>query len=206
MEKIKSKEEILLNNLTKYFYNNKLFENIIPIITGNSNISLRTIDWFVTNYSYRHNIIYTIKNNSDLKNFNVYICYKNQLKAYNKRFFDPFCRINKNNIIKTIIFKYNENNYIKTTIGQINFFKWVLENDILNYIIDNYNNIYNDMKIKKIKKKNNIDIQNICNPITTTINFSNINKLRKSKDLKPTKIICNNKIFSENNFNFKLIL
>ena len=61
MEKIKTKEEILLNNLTKYFYNNKLFENIIPIITGNSHISLRIIDWFVTNYSCKYNIIYPIK-------------------------------------------------------------------------------------------------------------------------------------------------
>ena len=44
---IKSREEILLDSLVKYFYNNNKFEDILPIITGNSDISLRTIDWFI---------------------------------------------------------------------------------------------------------------------------------------------------------------
>ena len=146
---IKSKEEILLDSLTKFFYNNQNFKEVINIITGKSDISLRIIDHFTTNYSNKFNIIYQIKKNNQILNFNVFNSYKNQLKAYNKRCFDPFCRINKNNYLKRIIFKYNENQFIETTIGQINFFKWALEYNIINYIKSNYENIYNDMSLKK---------------------------------------------------------
>jgi hypothetical protein len=144
-----SKEELLLKSLTQYFYNNNKFNKIIDIITGNSEISLRTIDWFVTNYSHKYNIICNINN----KNINIYNSYKNQLRAYNKRFFDPFCRINKNNMIKRIIFKYDNEKYIESTIGQINFFKWALEYNIIEYIEDNYFNIYNDLNNKKLDQK-----------------------------------------------------
>ena len=144
-----SKEELLLKSLTEYFYNNKKFDKIVDIITGKSEISLRTIDWFVTNYAYKYNIICNI----DDKNINIYNSYKNQLRAYNKRFFDPFCRINKNNIIKRIIFRYDNDKYIETTIGQINFFKWALEYNILDYIENNYCNIYNDLNNKVINNK-----------------------------------------------------
>tara|TARA_B100000575_G_scaffold156047_1_gene124543 strand:+ start:600 stop:1091 length:492 start_codon:yes stop_codon:yes gene_type:complete len=147
--KIISKEELLLKSLTEYFYNNNKFNKIVNIITGKSELSLRTIDWFVTNYAYKYNIVCNINN----KNINIYNSYKNQLRAYNKRFFDPFCRINKNNIIKRVIFRYNNEKYIETTIGQINFFRWALENNIIDYIENNYNNIYNDLNNKNTKKK-----------------------------------------------------
>ena len=205
MEKIKTKEEILLDNLTKYFYNNKLFENVIPIITGNSHISLRIIDWFVTNYSCKYNIIYPLKKDKNEVNFNVHICYKNQLKAYNKRFFDPFCRINKNNLIKTIIFKYNNDKYIKTTIGQINFFKWVLENNILEYVINNYYDIIDDMKNKPKKNLYKINKKENINKISTTLNFGNINKLNNNLYI-PNKINCYKNVNNNKTFNFKLIL
>ena len=191
METIKSKEEILLESLTKYFYNNNNIDCIIPIITGNSNLSLRSIDWFVTNYSYKHNIIYPVTKRKKLENFNVYNCYKNQLKAYNKRFFDPFCRVNKNNLIKRIIFKYNDDNYIQTTIGQINFFKWAVENNIISYINNNYDDIYDDMN-NKIVKSIKID------------NNSLLSKFNKKKNNKDNIKLKNVNIKKE--FNFKLSL
>ena len=59
-----------------------------------------------------------------------------------------------------IEFEYMENNEIKkieTTIGQLNFFKWAIDNLIIDYIIKDYNTIEKDMtesfqKIKKHKK------------------------------------------------------
>ena len=209
METIKSKEEILLESLTKYFYNNKNIDYIIPIITGNSNLSLRAIDWFVTNYSHKYNIIYPITKKKNLQNFNVYNCYKNQLKAYNKRFFDPFCRVNKNNLIKRIIFKYNDDNYIQTTIGQINFFKWAVENNILMYINDNYNDIYNDMNIKIVKTINIDKTTNNKNKLKSTLldfnnnnNNNNINKNNNNKILNNKK----HENINKSNYNFRLSL
>ena len=141
---IETKEQILSNSLINFYYNNDDINKIIPIITGKSNISLRILDWFITTYSYKYNIINEINNNNIY--FNIYNEYKGQLKAYNKRYFDPFCRKNNKNNIKEIIFKYNDNNnYIQSTIGQLNFFRWILKNNILAYIINNYTTIYNDM-------------------------------------------------------------
>ena len=49
--KIETKNDILLNKLTQFFWNNKKIQIMISIINGNSKISLRVLDWFVTNYS-----------------------------------------------------------------------------------------------------------------------------------------------------------
>ena len=56
------------------------------------------------------------------------IDYKLKLKAYSKRRFDPFCRWDR------ITIPYKGDNSIQTTIGQLNFFKWALENDVIKYI------------------------------------------------------------------------
>ena len=49
---------------------------------------------------------------------------------------------------------------IETTVGQLNFFKWAIDNLIIDYIKNNYNEIENDMnncynsvKIQKKEKK-----------------------------------------------------
>ena len=59
--KIPSKNEILLNSLFLFYKEGTNMETIIPIINGQSNISLRVLDWFVTNYSKKNNIIYNIE-------------------------------------------------------------------------------------------------------------------------------------------------
>ena len=45
---------ILLDNLMKFYTKNNNIDKILPIINGESKISLRLIDWFVTNYSKKH--------------------------------------------------------------------------------------------------------------------------------------------------------
>jgi hypothetical protein len=38
--------------------------------------------------------------------------------------------------------------YIQTTLGQLNFFKWAIENQVLRYIHENYSVIESDMNIR----------------------------------------------------------
>jgi hypothetical protein len=148
--KIASKNDILLNSLFLFYKEKKYMETILPIINGQSTISLRILDWFVTNYSKKFNIIYTVANNPNP--FNVYLDYRLQLKAYNKKYFDPFCRKNR------IIFYYPEKMAIKTTVGQLNFFRWAIKNDIIKYVTDNMNDIIDDMSnIYQEKKKEKSD-------------------------------------------------
>jgi hypothetical protein len=49
---------------------------------------------------------------------------------------------------------YRNNQSIQTTIGQLNFFKWVLENNIIDYIETHYQEIETDMNERNsISKK-----------------------------------------------------
>lgn len=68
----------------------------------------------------------------------MYSSYKSQLRAYSKRYFDPFQR--KSRISFTV-----KGVSIRTTIGQCNFFRWAIYNDVIKYAVDNYARIEADM-------------------------------------------------------------
>ena len=130
------KNELLLESLNKYFDDEKNKQLLIDVLNNKYNISLRIIDWFVTNYCKKYNTGWNLNN----FRFVVYINYKLQLKAYSKKYFDPFCRRER------IYFYYGEENKkLITTVGQLNFFRWMIENNIIDYIKDNYSEIESDM-------------------------------------------------------------
>jgi len=153
---------LLYESLKKFYSNTYNRDTIINILNGDYSISLRSIDWFITNYSKKNNTIYSIYEDENKlrtfdssykfkENINVFHSYKSQLKAYSKKLFDPFCRRDR------IEFELNNNVILETTLGQLNFFRWAINNLIVNYIKDNKNLIETDMNIclKTIKKENN---------------------------------------------------
>jgi hypothetical protein len=150
---ISSKKDLLMQSLIQFFSCRNKLDQVVPIITGKSKISLRILDWFVTNYSKKNNVNYMIKQNMKEKNFIVYLDYKSQLKAYSKLQFDPFCRRER------ISFIDHDSNELVTTVGQLNFFRWSIENNILDYIIKNYNIIETDMNnsLRNLYKKKDTD-------------------------------------------------
>ena len=145
-----SQENILLLSLEKFYKTNAGAKKIIPIVRGESVISMRLIDYFVTNYAKNNRVNYTIKENNTKVNFNVYSSYKSQLKAFNKKYFDPFSRGNR------IPFFFDDDCLI-TTIGQLNFFKWYISKNINEYIIKHYKEIDLDLIKNKKKKFKNKD-------------------------------------------------
>lgn len=146
---LQTQNTLLLDNLLAYYNKNNNLEKILKIINGESLISLRLIDWFATNYSKKFFTVYMLKNSQgEDYRFKVYIDYKLKLKAYSKKRFDPFCRWDR------ITIPYNKDSMIQTTIGQLNFFRWVLENKILDYIEKHYNEINNDMNKRNSTTKN----------------------------------------------------
>jgi len=159
---IHCKQDLLMKSLSDFFYKKKNIDIMLPIINSKSNISLRIIDWFVTNYSKKKNILYNlqyVKNKQpNIIRFVVYLNYKAQLKAYSKKQFDPFCRRDR------ISFFYEDDKELTTTVGQLNFFRWAIEHKVLNYIIDNLKDIEDDMNkcVRNIytKKKNYSEITN----------------------------------------------
>jgi hypothetical protein len=140
----KTQNTILLENLLRYYKKNNNLDNMLSIINGDSKVSLRIVDWFATNYSKQN---YTIYKLNDGNRFKVYIDYKLKLRAYSKKRFDPFCRWER------ITIPYNDK-YIQTTIGQLNFFKWAIENEVINYIENNYIEIERDMNTRNSTTKN----------------------------------------------------
>ena len=127
-------------SLSKFYKKKEHITELMSITSGSSKISLRLLDWFVTNYSKKHNTnICKIDDKKNIYHFNVYLSYRSQLKAYSKQQFDPFRRRER------IQFYHERENYIETTIGQLNFFRWVIENNISSYIIDNIGKIESDM-------------------------------------------------------------
>ena len=142
MEKIKDKKEIILPTLYNFYKENNNIYVILPIISGCSSLSIRVLDWFVTNYAKKYNVVYQLSYGNY---FNVYLDYKSQLKGYKKKMFDPFCRKRR------IPFYYEENKCVITTIGQLNFFKWSIKNEVINYIINNFQKINADMILSNKK-------------------------------------------------------
>ena len=151
---LNTQNELILNILKNYYYedNFKKLDIIIPIINGLSQISLRLIDWFVTNYSKKYYTTYIVNN----RRFPVYTEYRLKLKAYKKKRFDPFCRWDRIN------FPYKNDFHILTTIGQLNFFQWALQNNIIEYIKNNKKMIEDDMNTRNnisTRKNNDNDVK-----------------------------------------------
>ena len=68
-----TQNSLLLNNLLKFYNENNNMEKILPIINGQSKLSLRLIDWFATNYSKKNYTVYNIKKKMAKKDGSRYI-------------------------------------------------------------------------------------------------------------------------------------
>ena len=185
-----TQNDLLLNNLMSFYKNEENLSSMLKIITGESKISLRIVDWFSTNYAKKYYTLYTIEDTNDSNNnrrFKVYVDYKLKLKAYSKKRFDPFCRWER------ISIPYKGETYIETTIGQLNFFKWTLENKVIQYIEENYEVIEKDMNNRNSTSKRKETI------IET--NNSKTRKKREELSISATKSIKKEKVEIVVNFN-----
>jgi hypothetical protein len=144
-----TQNDLLMNNLMNFYNERENLLKMMSIINGESKISLRLVDWFVTNFAKKYYTVYELNTKHDESmRFKVYNDYKLKLKAYSKRRFDPFCRWER------ISIPYDNEKYMETTIGQLNFFKWAIENNIIQYIENNYSSIENDMNHRNSTSKN----------------------------------------------------
>lgn len=140
-----TQNSLLLDKLLAFYREENNLDNMLRIINGESDISLRIVDWFATNYAKKYYTVYFLKKSG--RRFKVYEDYKLRLRAYSKRRFDPFCRWER------ITIPYKNGNSIQTTIGQLNFFKWALENEVVDYIRNNYSAIERDMNTRNSTAK-----------------------------------------------------
>tara|TARA_B110000914_G_scaffold42525_1_gene35844 strand:+ start:4904 stop:5302 length:399 start_codon:yes stop_codon:yes gene_type:complete len=129
-----SKSGILLTSINTFYNEEEHRSKLMNILNKSTGISLRNLEWFITNYAKKNNISYTTK---DGKYFTVHCAYKSSLDGYSKKLFDPFCRSEK--------FPYTvpgTSHEIQTTLAQLNFIKWCIKNNIIDYIKDNKTSLF----------------------------------------------------------------
>jgi hypothetical protein len=148
--KIHCKQELIIASLQRFYSGRQDLDEIVELLKGTSEVSLRLIDWFVTNFAKAHSTSYILNG----QEFVVYMNYKNQLKAYSKKLFDPFCRRER------ISFQIPGHDAFLTTVGKLNFFRWALEKGILDYIKGHQPEIEKEMNTamkEQTKQKNTRD-------------------------------------------------
>lgn len=181
LKKFKPKEICYYNMIHKFYKQTNVshITKMIDIINGESNISLRILDWFVTRYSNRKKIVISVGDEV----IDVHISYKAQLKSYKKKYFDPFKRRAK--------FEYNFKSVQKkicTTLGQLNFFRWAIENSIIDYVEKNYDSITHEMNISNKndkKRKKEKSIEQLVIPQTKGMTKNNIIGINVTKQIVP---------------------
>jgi hypothetical protein len=202
--KLSIKQELLLDKIKNFFKEGSNLKELLEIVEGKTKLSLRIIDWFVTNYSKKNLIIINNKKKQierfgsskispktkkkleeKFEEINVHLNYKGQLKSFQKKQFDPFCRRERIN------FYYTSDKFFVTTVGQLNFFKWAINNNILEYIKNNISVIEKDMN-QNIKKSKSLKNKNI-----NTKFFCDNKTRQKRRELSNSATKTINKINSE---------
>jgi len=145
-----------MNSLNEFYKDGKYISKIKPILDQKAEVSLRILDWFITNYAKKYRVIIN-------GNFDVYQNYKLMLRSFSKRQFDPFCRKNKivfyyqnwedstdKNVSKGVELKSSsqmtDEACLETSCGQLCFFRWCFQNGIIDYVENHLEEIENDMK------------------------------------------------------------
>lgn len=116
-----AKADILLESLRRFFEEPENLEKLKDILGHRKGISLRNLEWFVTNYSKDRQVTYETPTG---RQFTVHVAYKSSLDGYSKKLFDPFCRTDR-----------IEFHGFTTTPAQLNFLKWCIQNGIIEYMI-----------------------------------------------------------------------
>lgn len=134
-----SKDEILLASLQKFYEDPARLRALTDVIVHRV-ISLRVIDWCVTNYAKRLNVIYPLDDgHGEIRGFRIHTEYKAMLKGYNKVRFDPFGRRTR------VVIQDADGRPMKTTVAQLNFFRWCIRCKVLEYCLTHAKAIERDM-------------------------------------------------------------
>lgn len=126
----------IMQRIVSFFTNDTIVNVLKPLVDQESGISLRALDWLVTNYSKKHNIVCKSRNGTL---FNIYHGYKVALSHFRRKNFDPFRRRHR---IQVCI---NDGLVCESTVGQCNFLYWAYHNGVLAYAIENAKDIETDM-------------------------------------------------------------
>ena len=177
--KIHCKQELIIMSLQTFYSQRVDLNEIMELLQGTSIISLRLIDWFVTNYAKRHTIGYILGG----QEFMVYMSYKSQLKAYSKKLFDPFCRRER------IMFSLPGTEQFITTVGKLNFFRWAIEKNVIEYLKKHRETVENEMNSHMKQLSRSRSTRNTTNSSNETTDDSK-KRIRTAFQTSPPQTLC----------------
>jgi len=193
--KISCRRELLILSLQKFYSNRTDLSTLIPLLQGEGDISLRLIDWFVTNYAKKHHVSYILGG----QEFVVYLHYKSQLKAFSKKLFDPFCRRER------ILFQCGTFDPFETTIGQLNFFRWAFEKDILTYMRQHLADIIREEKLARSQgTQSSTDTTVSTLSAVTVVSDVTTQSAKSTRRRRTEKVVSSTKMMHKHEFEIKL--
>lgn len=126
---MQSAYQIALERLTNFFNVRSNYDRLIDLQTGHP-MPLRLVEWYVVHYSRQ-------------RQKQVHAMYKNKLKGMTKENFDPYRRRSKSCQVINFVCDHGS---VQTTFAQVNFFRWVIENKIIEFIENDYTTVYSEFK------------------------------------------------------------
>ena len=150
------KESLLLKSLIVFYEKHDNLNVLLQFLKSKQRrLSLRLLDWLVTNYAKNHPIMIQYKSNTAINSEFMYLSYKNHLKSFSKKFFDAFAR--RQRIFYTFdhrVYKirttemnsyYDRTDGFVTTVAQLNAFCFFISSGVVDYAIQHLEEVERDM-------------------------------------------------------------
>lgn len=157
------KQNLIVESLCAHFRDETRFKRIKPYLLDTSGVSMRLLDWMVTNYAKQKKLVIPFPhtcvpsttqaatqeeeapgcltpqpNACPAVPTSVWHSYRNFLRSYSKRNFDPFCR--RTRLMVTFDADVDKLTYV-TTAAKLNFLRWALDTGVLDYCETNISTI-----------------------------------------------------------------
>ena len=150
-----------LRQIDDWFTDARIAQLVMPLTRQDDRLSLRALDWLVTNFSKKKNIVLT---NETLQGppINIHDAYRSMLAFWRRKNFDPFRRHQR------IYFYWQDPAHPEagpaleeTTVGQLNFLHWAEIKGVIRYARQHVDQIETDMAtcmsaVKTLKKQDKV--------------------------------------------------
>lgn len=161
---VSNKHDLIMRKVKTFFDVKENFDRLKPMLTQESSISLRVLDWSTTNWSRKNTVMLETYRSGFKEVINMFLDYKANLKAFSKKSFDPFCR--RERIMLQFECDPEKKTYISTT-AQLNFMKWAIESGVLEYCQRNLELLEADM-VKSLKVRTPLN-DSIARRVTVSV-------------------------------------
>jgi len=132
-----------LREICAFFDDDLVSRLLLPVARQEYAISLRLLDYTMTNWAKKTRIMVEMNTSRGKIPWNLFSLYKDWLRFYRRRGFDPFRR--RERIFFSHTFADGTTEQLDTTVAQLNFLRWAEMYGILDYVSAHKEEIEEDM-------------------------------------------------------------